>query len=618
MSKRTLELLSPAKDADTAKTAILAGADSVYIGASNFGARAAAGNSTDSIARLCDFAHTYGCKIYITINTILTDEELSQACELIDELYEAGADAIIVQDMGLIAKCKSPIAFHASTQCHLTTPEKAQFLSSCGFETLVLARELSLSEIKKISSQVNNRLECFIHGALCVSYSGQCYLSATIGGRSGNRGVCAQPCRMKYDFVDSNGKQIAPSAHYLSLRDMNRSEHLEQMIDAGVSVFKIEGRLKNADYVKNITAFYRQKLDKIISANPEKYARSSFGETTIDFNPSPQKTFSRTFTEYHLNGISKGNECFSTPKARGEYIGEITKTFSNGFFFQNAEKIFSNGDGIFIEGASQLGANIQKVEHDKVFLGSPTEKIHVEKGSLWRNKDIAFERALQKPTTRKMPILISIEETSDYWQIKASTNDSRSISTEITLEKSSVEISKNTEASKALLTQNLAKTGATEFSATTSISAQTLPFLKASQINEIRRTLLDNLRKNILHSYEINRRKYQRPKPKKKQFTLPPFSTDKYANVYNKSAMQFYNEMGFDISEYAPENLPTMQGVRVMNTRHCILRELDLCKKNGGTKKFKEPFYLKNSECSLQLNFDCSNCGMNILYDGHR
>ena len=246
MKRTELELLSPAKDVETAKVAILAGADSVYIGAENFGARAAAGNSVAEIAHLCKFEHLYSSSVYVTINTILTDLELKQACKLIDELYEVGVDAIIVQDMGLIKDCKSPIPFHASTQCHLTTPEKAQFLDACGFDTLVLARELSLDEIKAISSTVKNRLECFVHGALCVSYSGQCYLSAAIGGRSGNRGVCAQPCRMKYTLTDSTGKEIAPASHFLSLRDMNRSASLLDMIEAGVSVFKIEGRLKSS------------------------------------------------------------------------------------------------------------------------------------------------------------------------------------------------------------------------------------------------------------------------------------------------------------------------------------------------------------------------------------
>ena len=613
MERRTLELLSPAKDVETAKVAILAGADSVYIGAKSFGARAAAGNSIADIEELCKFAHLYSSSVYVTINTILTDAELHQACQLIDSLYNIGVDAIIVQDMGLVKKCKSPIPFHASTQCHLTTPEKAQFLNACGFSTLVLARELSIDEIKKISSTVNNRLECFVHGALCVSYSGQCYLSAAIGGRSGNRGVCAQPCRMKYEFVDANNTQIVPPAHYLSLRDMNRSASLIEMIEAGVSVFKIEGRLKSSEYVKNVTAFYRRLLDKIIENSGEKYSRTSFGSSQIQFEPDPQKTFSRTFTQYHLHGISSGNESFSTPKARGEYIGKITKTFNGGFFYDNADKIFSNGDGIFIEGKNQFGANIQKVIGNKIFIGMPSEKINVEKGDLWRNKDMAFERNLQKPIARKMEVNIAINEDQQSWILSADTCDYRNVATEISISKSLTEISQNFETTKDNLLKNLAKTGETPFVANIEIKAKTLPYLKISQINQLRRDLLESLQQNIISTYEQKRKSIQRRSAKKQSFENKPFSLDKYANIYNDDAKQFYADMGFDIQELAPETQSSLHNTRLMSTRHCILRELGMCKKLGKTKHLKEPFYLRSNEITLQINFDCQRCGMDIF-----
>ena len=613
MMRRKLELLSPAKDVETAKVAILAGADSVYIGAENFGARAAAGNSVAEIAQLCKFAHLYSSSVYVTINTILTDLELKQACKLIEELYEVGVDAIIVQDMGLIKDCKSPIPFHASTQCHLTTPEKAQFLDASGFDTLVLARELSLDEIKAISSTVRNRLECFVHGALCVSYSGQCYLSAAIGGRSGNRGVCAQPCRMKFELTDATGKEIAPASHFLSLRDMNRSASLLDMIESGVSVFKIEGRLKSSEYVKNVTAYYRKILDRIIEHSDGKYHRTSYGISNIQFTPEPQKTFSRTFTEYHLHGISSNNESFSTPKARGEYIGEITKTFEGGFFYPSADKIFSNGDGIFIEGKNQLGTNIQKVVGDKVFVGMPSSKIKVEKGTIWRNKDIAFERELQKPIYRKMPICISVDENQDTWKLIALTNDLREVKAEISLPKTSIETSMNFDATRTRFEQNLAKTGDTPFIADVKIKAQTLPHLKVSQLNHYRRNLLDKLQNNIISEYETKRITLKRRPPEKRTYATQPFTPDKYANVYNESAKQFYADMGFDIKQYAPETQKSLTDTRLMTTRHCILRELGMCKKLGKTKQFKEPFYLKNSEISLQIEIDCTRCGMSIF-----
>ena len=429
MNRNVLELLAPAKDADTAKAAILAGADSVYIGASRFGARAAAGNSTDDIAELCRFAHVYGCKVYITLNTILSDAELPEAAKLLDELYRAGADAAIVQDMGLFEKTRSPIPFHASTQCHLTTPQKARFLDACGFDTLVLARELSLAEIAQISAAVDNRLECFVHGALCVSYSGQCYLSQAIGGRSGNRGVCAQPCRMKWSFRDSNGAKIRADAHFLSLRDMNRSASLAEMVEAGVSVFKIEGRLKDANYVKNITAFYRQKLDAFIAANPQ-YTRVSFGISKTDFTPAPQKTFSRAFTEYHLHGISAGNESFRTPKARGELLGRIKSGFAGGFVFSDAEKTFSNGDGILLVGKEKtFGGYVYKIEGEKVFVGTPAEKTIPENGAeIWRNKDAKFERELGRKISRKLKCTTRVAEDADAWTVQMRLADERAVS----------------------------------------------------------------------------------------------------------------------------------------------------------------------------------------------
>ncbi len=617
MDKRFLELLAPAKDIETAKIAILAGADSVYIGAKNFGARAAAGNSTEDIAELCSFAHIYGCNVYVTINTILNDAQIQEARELIAELRGVGVDAIIAQDLGLLAKCNESVEFHASTQCHLTTPEKAQFLSDCGFETLVLARELSLEEIKKISDSVENRLECFVHGALCVSYSGQCYLSAAIGGRSGNRGVCAQPCRMKYSLVDANEKSIAKDAHFLSLRDMNRSGSLLEMIEAGVSVFKIEGRLKNADYVKNVTSYYRQKLDDIIKNNPEKYARSSFGKSSINFEPIPQKTFSRAFTEYHLHGISAGNESFSTPKARGEFLGRATKTFQGGFFFPDAKNIFSNGDGILAELENEtFGGDVYKIENDKVYISSPSQKILLPKNAnIWRNKDVNFEKLLSQKIERKREIKIQMRETTDAWSLIATTCDNQKISAEIEIEKQCYQISNNFEQAKNYLQKNLSKLGETPFAGDAKIDAQTLPHLKISEINALRRQLINALEKNILQKREQKLSNYLRRAPKIRQYAKQPFAPDKTANVTNKYALEFYKNLGFEITEPALDLQQNFKGEKVMTTRHCVLRELGLCKKDGGLKNFAEPLYLKNREATVRLKFDCAHCAMNIFFE---
>ena len=346
----------------------------------------------------------------------------------------------------------------------MTTPQKARFLDACGFDTLVLARELSLAEIARISAAVDNRLECFVHGALCVSYSGQCYLSQAIGGRSGNRGVCAQPCRMKWSFRDANGAKIRADAHFLSLRDMNRSASLAEMVGAGVSVFKIEGRLKDANYVKNITAFYRKKLDEFIAENPQ-YTRASFGISKTYFTPAPQKTFSRAFTEYHLHGISAGNESFRTPKARGELMGRIKKGFASGFVFADAEKTFSNGDGILLVGKEKtFGGNVYKIEGERVFVGTPSEKTVPESGAeIWRNKDVKFERELERKISRKLKCTTRVMEDSDAWTVQMCLADERAVSVSARILKDEVQTAQNLRAAADALSRALAKLGDTPF-----------------------------------------------------------------------------------------------------------------------------------------------------------
>ena len=614
--KLQLELLSPARDAETAREAILAGADSVYIGAPEFGARSAAGNSVSDIAELCRFAHVYSCRVYAAVNTILTDAELPRACRLMDELYAAGVDAAIVQDMGLVRECKSPMPFHSSTQCHLTTPEKARFLSACGFDTLVLARELSLREISAISAAVPNRLECFVHGALCVSYSGQCYLSAAIGGRSGNRGECAQPCRMKYSFTDADGKKIAPDAYFLSLRDMDRSSSIAELAAAGVSVFKIEGRLKNADYVKNITAYYSRILDNLVAENPDKFGRLSSGVSRVPFEPNPRKTFSRLSTEYHLHGISAGNESFATPKARGEFLGTVEKSFSGGFRFPNADKIFSNGDGLFFEGAAPFGASVCGIDGDRVYIGTPAEKLFPDAGAkIWRNKDSAFEKSLKGGMSRRMDIVIDVSRVESGWRFCAA--DGRGNSAEVLFPETDAEVSQNFAAAAERLRGNLSKLSDTPFSAVAvRIDADTLPFLRAAQVNSLRRELVEKLSENILSNYLAARSGRVRRLPRKADFAEPPFSLDAFANVYNESARAFYREMGFEISESAPETRRDFTGLRVMITRHCILRELGMCKKTNPPKIFREPFRLSDGRISLEAKFDCARCGMSLYMLG--
>jgi collagenase-like PrtC family protease len=329
-AKRKIELLSPARDLECATEAILHGADAVYIGAPKFGARSAAGNSVDDIRTLCERAHLYDARVYVTLNTILKDEELKEAEQLIRQLYEAGTDALIIQDMGITRLDIPPIPLHASTQTDNRTPEKVRFLQDCGFTQVVLARELSLEQIRKISEATTVPLEVFVHGALCVSFSGQCYLSAATTGRSANRGECAQCCRLPYTMVDSEGTVIAKDRHLLSLKDMNRTDYLEALMDAGVSSFKIEGRLKDVSYVKNVTAWYREKIDEILARRPE-YVRSSAGKSTVSFEPSVEKSFNRGFTSYFMERRTSDITAFDTPKSLGEFVGTVKDVKRNCF-----------------------------------------------------------------------------------------------------------------------------------------------------------------------------------------------------------------------------------------------------------------------------------------------
>ena len=612
---RRIELLCPAKNIQTAKSAILCGADAVYIGANAFGARYVASNPTDEIAELCDFAHLYGCRVCITLNTILHDDEIPQAIDLAKKLYDVGVDSLIIQDLGLLECGLPPMPLQASTQCHTTTTEKAKFLEACGFGTIVLARELSLEQIKEISQALkpDTRIECFVHGALCVSYSGQCRLSYAIGGRSGNRGECAQPCRMKYELYDADENEIAPPAHYLSLRDMNRSQSVGEMLDAGVDIFKIEGRLKDENYVKNTTAYYRKILDKEIESRNLK--RASFGKSEIDFQPDPNKTFTRTFCEYHLHGTQKNCASFDTPKAKGEFIGFAKKTFPNGFILPNATAILSNGDGlVFEDKENSFGCAVRKIEGDKVYLGHPNDKIIVRANSkIFRNKNVKFESELEKQIVRKMDVEISVSSAENATIFSVKTLDERAIEASVKI--TDITNAQNENRAIETLKQNLAKLGQTPFVAKNIfVNSKNVPFLPVSKINAIRRELIDALTKNILDSYKQSQRQYIAPQPNF-YIATDTIQSDELANVLNSYAEKFYKKFGINISGRAVESTQkeSLFGKQVMQTKHCILRELNLCTKTSD-KKIKQPLILKNQSAYLHVYTDCKNCGMNIFY----
>lgn len=609
------ELLSPARDVETAKCAILAGADAVYIGAPKFGARKDAANSAEDIAQLCKFAHLYGCKVYVALNTILFDGEIENAARLCETLWDDGADAIIAQDLGLLGATDRRVKFHASTQCNIDSPQKAKFLENAGFAAVVLARETGLAQTAETAKTVSVPIECFAHGALCVSYSGQCYLSYAIGGRSGNRGECAQPCRMLYEFADAAGKRIAPPAYYLCLRDMNRIGRLSDMLDAGVSIFKIEGRLKDAAYVKNITAAYRAALDEQLKKR--NLPRASFGESQMAFAPDPQKSFNRLFCTYHLDGVEKGCSSFQTPKARGEYIGTAKKTFDGGFVFTRAENVFSNGDGLFFdigENKNGFGAAVRSVDGEKVFVGRPDERVKIPPSAkIFRNRDVKFEEQLAAKISRKMAAEIEAAQTEDEYVFKISTADSRNASAEIRIKTADLQTAQNPESAARRLEESLSKLGDTAFRADcVKIGLRTFPHLRAADANALRRELVAKLEAEILAQYEKARTSYVRPLPRKCADQLrPPFDCDARANVSNKYARKFYESLGVNITDNAPEAGGDLDSIPLMRTRHCILRELGMCKKMGKFGgNFKEPFRLKSADGEFKITFDCKNCQM--------
>lgn len=413
VKQRPIELLAPAKNLECGIEAINHGADAVYIGAPRFGARAAAGNSLEDIAALVEYAHTFNVRIYVTVNTILHDEELKETEEMIWDLYRAGVDALIIQDMGITRLNLPPIPLHASTQMDNRTPEKVRFLAEAGFRQVVLARELTLEEIRKIHQTCpDTPLEVFVHGALCVSYSGQCYVSQACYGRSANRGECAQFCRLGFDLVDSEGKVIAKNKHLLSLKDMNQSENLEALLDAGASSLKIEGRLKDVSYVKNVTAYYRQKLDAILKRRKE-YVRASSGRVKLAFTPQLDKSFSRGFTDYFVHGRNPGIFSFDTPKSLGEEMGVVKEVRGN-YLTVAGVKPFSNGDGLcFLDEQGKLqGFRVNRVENNKLY---PQEMPRLKpKTKLYRNFDQEFERVMQKKSAERK-IAVRMELTESNW-----------------------------------------------------------------------------------------------------------------------------------------------------------------------------------------------------------
>lgn len=600
---RKIELLAPAKDYETGIAAIDHGADAVYIGASRFGARQAAGNSVEDIARLVEYAHIFGVKVYVTLNTIVYDDEVKEVEDLVSELYRIGVDALIVQDMGITAMNIPPIQLHASTQMDNRTPEKAKFLAGIGFPRIVLARELSLEQIQEIHCAVpETELEVFVHGALCVSYSGQCYASQHCFGRSANRGECAQFCRLPFNLVDSCGEIITRDKHLLSLKDMNRSAHIEAMLDAGVTSLKIEGRLKDISYVKNITAYYRQRLDEVMARRKE-YIRASYGKTAPQFTPSPAKSFNRGFTDYMLNGEKGDMTSFDTPKSKGEYVGKV-KFVSRNYFTVIGEQL-NNGDGLCFVGrdGKLCGFRINRVEGNRVF---PQTMPPVETGYiLYRNLDCDFERQLSRPTPpRKLSLSLLFGESKFGFLLQGRDESGLECCIEVPFKKEEARSSQRDN-----IINQLKKWGNTPFDVSkVEVELTGEWFVPSSLLSEMRRSLCNMLLEGHKSSPVEQGAKYDNSDKPFVATTL-----DYRGNVSNSYARKFYSQHA--VKSIAPAyELEQPTGATVMFCKHCIKYSMGWCTRNGEKSPFKEPFYLVSADGKrFSLKFNCKECIMEVV-----
>lgn len=621
---RKLELLAPAKDLKCGIAAIDCGADAVYIGAARFGARQAVGNSIDDINELCKYAHKFGCKVYVTVNTIIYDNELEDTQKLLNELGRIGVDAILVQDMG-ITKLQLPqnVALHASTQTDNRSAEKVEWLARHNFDRVVLARELSLEEIRNIHRRVpQTELEVFVHGALCVSYSGVCYASEYCFGRSANRGACAQFCRMKFDLTDKDGNEIINQAHLLSLKDMCRIDSLEQLADAGVTSFKIEGRLKDINYVRNVTAAYSNQLNEIISRRGSEYERASSGVCDIRFTPNLNKTFNRGFTDYFLNGRTSDLASFYTPKAMGEYVGKVKEIRGNSFNVAGTTS-FANGDGLcFINSNNELeGFRINRAEGNRLFpLRMPRG---LRKGiALYRNSDQLFEKELNGDNVqRKLGIRINIKASAEGLHIEAKTCDEKlhiNLQKDISLEKAQKSQVDN-------IKRQISKFGNTIFTVEDVIVEPTdFPwFIPNSILAEIRRQATDELMGRLSEMSENQKdtktkdQAQQLPDNGKVSFhSISSYQQPYMYNIANRLAHSFYEQEG--MSDITPAfEIKKPSSPLVMQCRYCLRHELGQCKKSHKQSGLlKEPLHLRLADGrTFRLEFDCKKCQMNIYAD---
>jgi putative protease len=581
MKTKKIELLSPAKDVEVGMAAINHGADAVYIGGPDFGAREKASNSIQDIERLCRHAALYDAKVYVTLNTLLYNNELERARKIAFDCWNAGVDALIVQDMQLLQLDLPPIPLHASTQCDNLTVEKVQQLEQLGFSQVVLGRELSLKQIREIREKTTVPLEFFVHGALCVSHSGRCYLSQYIGNRSANRGACAQPCRLPWDLLDENGKVLIKNRHLLCLKDLNNSAHLEELIDAGITSFKIEGRLKDADYVKNVTAFYRQKLDEIISRRLD-LEQASYGHCNYTFDINPEKSFNRGFTDYFINGRQKGIGSPFTPKSMGEYIGEVS--WCNPLRMEiETDKTLHNGDGLcFLNQDNELvglRADVVNIGRDGVHTVSTNRPHGAYRGAkIYRNLDLEWQKQVEASAgNRKIDIDLVLSETETGYDFSAFLRrDARPcVSTSIQCDKI---LANNPEKATENIQKKALQWGDTIFNPVNlELKFKEPRLIPASVIGEMKRDLVTKLTDELVENHKNNR--------ECRRDGACTVST----TVTN------------------PDEIPAA----LMTCHHCIRYANGMCSKETGQKA--TPLFIRNGANTFRLEFDCRNCLMRVL-----
>ena len=617
-TRKHLELLSPAKNAEFGIEAINHGADAVYIGGPAFGARAKAPNTVADIARLVKHAHRYHAEVFVALNTIFHDNELEGVRELVQQLYEAEVDALIVQDMGLLQMDLPPIQLHASTQTDIRTVEKAVFLDQVGFSQIVLAREMDIATIQQVAKATSCNLEYFIHGALCVAFSGQCFISHAHTGRSANRGECSQECRLPYTLEDQKGRIIGKDKHFLSMKDNDQSTNLRALIDAGVSSFKIEGRYKDLPYVKNATAHYRQLLDEILEHYPD-YQPSSAGKTTYTFSPQPEKTFNRSATDYFANGRQADIGAFDTPKFSGEELGKVTKVGKD-FIEINTEVTLHNGDGVcFFDVHKELvGLRVNTVQSASKYSQRlyPNEMpADIRNNTMvYRNRDHAFMRLLEKDSaSRKIAVDMHFTETHDGFALTVTDEQGFSAVETIAAEKQAANDAAKAEAS---LHDNLAKLGNTDFVARNiQLQMQQTWFVPASIVNQLRRDAIAQLEAARAQGYTRPPRRAAAEPPA----LYPEDNLSFLANVYNQQARAFYQQHGVKIIAKAYEANEELGEVPLMITKHCLRYSHGLCPKEAkgvigvqGTVT-AEPMTLISGNDRYTLKFDCKPCEMHVM-----